>query len=100
MIDIKPNMEGLRLGLFKRHINSNDFWATEINNKHVSINYPFHFNLNILTDSPCLILIKTTQHFSNTFWALDGNILNAMIFSPRSSENKQNTKFNPETFLQ
>ena len=29
MIDIKPYKEGLRLGLFKQHINSNDFWATD-----------------------------------------------------------------------
>ena len=80
MIDIKPYLEGLRLGLFKRHINNNDFWATEIKHKGVSANYPFHFNMINLTEFPCSMLIKTAQQFANTFWAQDGNILDARIF--------------------
>ena len=80
MIDIKPYIEGLRLGLFKRHINNNDFWANEVKLKHVSANYPFHFNMINLTETPCGMLIKTAQQFANTFWAQDGNILDARIF--------------------
>ena len=79
MIDIKPYIEGLRLGLFKRHINNNDFWATEIKLKRVSANYPFHFNMSNLTESPCNMLIKTAHQFANIFWAQDGNILDARI---------------------
>ena len=79
MIDIKPYIEGLRLGLFKHHINNNDFWATEIKLKCVSANYPFHFNMINLTESPCNMLIKTAHQFANTFWAQDGNILDARI---------------------
>ena len=59
MIDIKSYIEGLRLGLFKRHTNNNDFWATKIKHKRVFANYPFHFNMINLTESPCLMLIKT-----------------------------------------
>ena len=73
-------IEGLRLGLFKRHINNNNFWATKIKHKHVSANYPFHFNMINLTESPCSMLIKTAHQFANTFWAQDGNILDARIF--------------------
>ena len=80
MIDIKPYIEGLRLGLFKRHINNNDFWANEIKHKRVSANYPFHFNMINLTGASCGMLIKTAQHFSNTFLAQEGNILFARIF--------------------
>ena len=68
MIDIKPYKEGLRLRLFKGLINNNDFWATEINQRHISANYLFHFNLNNMNESPCLILIGTFQRFANTFW--------------------------------
>ena len=39
MIDIKPYIEGLRLGLLKRHINNNDFWVIEIKQKHISSRY-------------------------------------------------------------
>ena len=74
MIDIKPYIEGLRLGLFKCHINNNDFWATKFKHKPVSANYPFHINMNNLTESPWSMLIKTAHQFSNMFWAQDSNI--------------------------
>ena len=79
MIDIKPYIEGLRLGLFKRHINNDDFWATEIRLKRVTANYPFHFYMNNLNESPCNMLIRTAHSFANLFWAQDGNILDARI---------------------
>ena len=79
-LNIKPYIEGLRLGLFKRQINNNDFWANEIKHKRVPTNYPFHFNMSNLTETPCGMLIKTAQQFANTFWAQDVNILDARIF--------------------
>ena len=69
-----------RLSCGSHNISNNDFWVTKIKHKRVSANYPFHFNMINLTESPCSMLIKTAHQFANTFWAHDSNILDTRIF--------------------
>ena len=80
MIETESYIDGIKVGLFRRSINNSDFWAREIQQYRISLDFPFHFKSIISADTPCGEMSICARNFSNIFWRTSGNFLDMRIF--------------------
>ena len=80
MIETESYIDGIKVGLFRKSINNNDFWAQEIQQYRISIDFPFHFKSTIFANTPCGEMSICARKFCNIFWSTSGNFLDMRIF--------------------
>ena len=80
MIEPESYIEGMKVGLFRKSINNKDFWAKEIQQYRISVDFPFHFKSTIVANTPCGEMSICARNFSNIFWSTNGNFLDMRIF--------------------
>ena len=80
MIETEYYIDGIKVGLFRKSINNNDFWAREIQQYRISTDFPFHFKSTINANTPCGEMTICARKFSNIFWSTNGNFLDMRIF--------------------
>ena len=53
MIETKSYIDAIKVGLFRKLINNNDFWAKEIQQYRILPDFPFHLKSAIIANTPC-----------------------------------------------
>ena len=79
MIEPESYIDGIKVGLFRKSISNNDFWAREIQQYRISADFPFHFKSTIVANTPCGEMSICARKFSNIFWSTNGNFLDMRI---------------------
>jgi len=80
MIETESYIDAIKVGLFRKSINNNDFWAKEIQQYRISPDFPFHFKSAIIANTPCGEMSICVRKFCNIFWSTNGNFLDMRIF--------------------
>ena len=80
MIKTESYIDAIKVGLFRKSINNNDFWAKEIQQYRISPDFPFHFKSAIIANTPCSEMSICVRKFCNIFWSTNGNFLDMRIF--------------------
>jgi len=80
MIETESYIDAIKVGLFRKSINNNDFWAKETQQYRISPDFPFHFKSAIIANTPCGEMSICVRKFCNIFWSTNGNFLDMRIF--------------------
>ena len=80
MIETESYLDAIKVCLFRKSINNNDFWAKEIQQYRISPDFPFHFKNVISANTPCGEMSICVRKFCNIFWLTNGNFLHMRIF--------------------
>ena len=108
MIETESYIDAIKVGLFRKSINNNDFWAKEIQQYRISPDFPFHFKSAIIANTPCGEMSICLRKFCNIFWSMNGNFLDMRIFdidiahlesSEKLGTNHFRANLTPETVL-
>ena len=57
----------MKVSFYRKSMDNNDFWATELKLYRVSDNFPFHLKSCIALDTPCEDLATCVRNFSNKY---------------------------------
>ena len=80
MIETESYIDAIKVGLFRKSINNNDFWAKEIQQYRILPDFPFHFKSSLIANTPCGEMSICVRKFCNIFWLMNGNFLEMRIF--------------------
>ena len=80
MIETESYIDAIKVGLFRKSINNNDFWAKEIKQYRISPDFMFHFKSAIIANTPCGEMSICVRKFCNIFWSTNENFLDIRIF--------------------